>query len=488
LPVGLRCPRKLTVDAKTRRFKRSDILQAALFVKVMNVNSLDGQKFLADTAIVIGAGIGGLTATAALADFFARVIVLERDELPDEPGHRASLPHGRHVHALLGGGLNALEELLRGFSDDIAKVGAVRVESNEVRVERPGFDPFPQRDLRQCLYSLSRPLLESELRRRVSLFPNVTFRSRCRVREILGSASAGCAQGVRFENRDDGEETLAADFVVDATGRGVITLAFLKTLGFPLPVESRIGIDLSYVSATFVIPDDAPSDWKALQLLADPRGSGQGGVIAPIEGGRWMLTVSAMHGGKPPHDYEGFLRYVKQLRTPTMYNAIRNAELVGGIERFAFPENVRRHFERLESFPRGLLPMADAACRFNPKYGQGMSVAAAEALALRRQLALLANQKDWSAQLASAYFQAATPMVDMAWGLASLDFAYPQTRGTRPESLNDSLKFLSVLVRLAARDPEVHKLMNEVQQLMRPSSVYREPALMQQIAAEMASI
>jgi 2-polyprenyl-6-methoxyphenol hydroxylase-like FAD-dependent oxidoreductase len=444
-------------------------------------------KFIADTAVVIGAGIGGLAAAAALAEFFSRVIVLERDELPTKPAHRRSLPHGRHVHALLGGGLMALEELLPGFGNDLAAVGAVRVESNEVRVERPGFDPFPQRDFGQHLYALSRPLIEWELRRRVSLFSNVSFRSQCRAREILGSTTGG-AQGVRFENQDDILESLAADLVVDATGRGAMTLSFLKTFGYPLPAESRIGIDLSYVSATFVVPDDAPSDWKALQLFADPRGSGLGGVIAPIEGGCWMLTVSAMHGGKPPHDHAGFLRYVQQLRTPTMYSAIRNAELVGDIERFAFPANVRRHFERLESFPRGLLPMADAACRFNPKYGQGMSIAAAEALALRRQLALLADQDDALARLSSAYLKAATPMVDMAWGLASLDFAYPQTRGTRPEGLDDALKFLSALIRLAARDPEVHKLMNEVQQLMRPSSVYREPALVRRIAAEMASI
>lgn len=445
-------------------------------------------RFLADTAVVVGAGIGGLTATAALADFFSRVIVLERDELPNKPAHRASLPHGRHVHALLGGGLSALEELLPGFGDDLAAVGAVRVESNDIRVERPGFDPFPQRDFGQHVYGLTRPLFESELRRRTCLFGNVIFRSGCRVREVLGSAAEGSVQGVRFANQDGSVETLAADLVVDATGRGAITLAFLKACGFPLPAETRIGIDLSYVSATFAMPDDAPSDWKALQLFADPRGSGQGGVIAPIEGGSWMVTVSAMHGCKPPDDHEGFLRYIKQLRTPTIYNAIRHAELIGEIERFAFPENVRRHFERLESLPRGLLPMADAACRFNPKYGQGMSVAAAEALALRQQLALLADRDDWSTRLATAYFQAATPMVDMAWGLASLDFAYPQTRGTPPEGLSDSLKFLGALIRLAARDPEVHRVMNEVQQLMRPASVYREPTLMRQIAAEMASI
>jgi 2-polyprenyl-6-methoxyphenol hydroxylase-like FAD-dependent oxidoreductase len=445
-------------------------------------------KSLADTAVVAGAGIGGLAAAAAMTPYFARVIVLERDELPLEPAHRPCLPHGRHVHALLAGGLRALEELLPGFGDDLAAAGAVRLESGlDLRVERPGFDPFPQRDLGAPIYALSRPLIESELRRRVSDFSNVTIRSQCRAREILGSATTGRAEQIRFRNQDDVTETLAADLIVDATGRGALTLALLKSLGYPLPTETRIGIDLSYVSATFVIPKDAPADWKALQLLADPRGTGLGGVIVPIEGGCWQLTLSAMHGGKPPRDPDGFMHQVQRLRTSTIYDAICNAKLVGDIERFAFPESLRRHFERLESFPQGLLPMADAACRFNPKYGQGMSVATAEACALRKQLAVLTDQDGTLARLATLYFGATTPIVDMAWGLASLDFAYPQTRGTRPEGLDTNLKYLGALARLAARDPEIHKLMNEVQHLLRSSGVYREPALMRRIAAEMAA-
>jgi 2-polyprenyl-6-methoxyphenol hydroxylase-like FAD-dependent oxidoreductase len=445
-------------------------------------------QFIGETAVVIGAGIGGLTAAAALAGHFGRVFVLERDELPLQPSHRPSLPHGRHVHALLAGGLRALEELIPGFGEDVVAAGAVCLESGlDLRVERPGFDPFPQRDLSAHIYALSRPLIETVLRRCVSSNPSIIVRSRCRAREILGSPNRGCAEAVRFDSQGDRTETLAADLIVDASGRGMLTLAFLKSIGHPLPTETQIGIDLSYVSATFAIPDDAPTDWKALQLLADPRGNGRGGVIVPIEGARWMLTISAMHGGKPPGDRDSFMSYARDLRTPTIYDAIRNAELTGDIERFAFPASVRRHFERLESFPRGLLPLADAVCRFNPKYGQGMSVAAAEALVLRLQLSRLASDGDGFARLASRYFASITPIIDMAWGLANLDSAYPQTRGTRPERLDESLRFLAALTRLAARDPEIHKLMNEVQHLLRSNEIYREPVLMRRIAAEMAS-
>lgn len=56
-------------------------------------------------AAVIGAGMGGLRAARALADHFERVVVLERDALPDSPSQRPGAPQGRHVHVLLAGGL-----------------------------------------------------------------------------------------------------------------------------------------------------------------------------------------------------------------------------------------------------------------------------------------------------------------------------------------------------------------------------------------------
>src|ERR1700692_4213056 len=116
---------------------------------------------IARQAVVIGAGIAGLAAARALSDHFEQVAVLERDSLSDGPVHRPGTPQSRHPHGLLIGGQRALSELFPGFERDLVEAGAVRVRANiDIRVERPGYDPFPQRDLGLLNYALSRPAIE----------------------------------------------------------------------------------------------------------------------------------------------------------------------------------------------------------------------------------------------------------------------------------------------------------------------------------------
>jgi len=100
---------------------------------------------------------------------------------------------------------------------------------------------------------------------------------------------------------------------------------------------------------------------------------------------------------------------------------------------------------------------------------------------------VLGNQDDPLARLALPFFAAITPVVDAPWGVANLDFVYPKTRGVRPEGFDGTLMFAAALTRLAAREPETHKLMTEVQHFLRSGDAYREPALMQRIKAEMAA-
>ena len=197
------------------------------------------------------------------------------------------------------------------------------------------------------------------------------------------------------------------------------------------------------------------------------------------------MTLGGRRDVKPPGDGHGFLAHTRQLSTPTLYNAIRQARRLSKIVRFGFPASAWRHFERVKKFPRGVLPFGDAICRFNPAYGQGMSVAAQEALLLRR---LLGNGKgDPLAGLAPAFFAEVCRLLETPWMLAAVPgFAFPETQGQRPADLQRSLAFARALNRLGAGDPAVHKQMLEVQHLISPPSVLREPTLVERVQAVMA--
>nr|WP_294518999.1 FAD-dependent monooxygenase [uncultured Rhodopila sp.] len=442
---------------------------------------------IGEQAVVIGAGLAGLTAAAALSDYFARVTVLDRDELPPQAASRSGVPQGKHLHVLLAGGQQALEELFPGFDRDLAAAGAVQLDAGfDTRVEQPGYDPFPQRDFGMSVYAMSRPLLEQVVRGRVQQLRNVSIASHCRARDIA-AAPDGAASGVRCDSTAGGAETLPADLVVDATGLGAATTTFLKARGLALPPETSIGIDMRYTSAVFTLPEAATPGWKGVVTFPDPRIDGRGAVLFPIEGGRWMLALAGAHGDAAPADIDGFMEFARQLRTPTIYDAISRGRIEGDIMRFAFPASVRRHFERLESFPRGLLPIGDAVCRFNPAFGQGMSVAAIEAAILKRLLSRLAGTGDVLAQLATAFFAEIQPVLDTPWGVATADFVYPQTTGDRPPDFEAGLKFQAALTSLAAREPDIHKLLLEVRHLLKPGSALRDPDVARRVQQEMAA-
>jgi len=446
--------------------------------------------YIGKQAIVIGAGMGGLSAARAVSDFFEQVVVLERDTLPTNPIHRMGTPQSQHVHALLTSGLNALRALFPSFEQDLIRAGAVPLKvALDVRLERPGFDPFPQRDLGWLVYSMSRPLLEHTVRRQLHEYPNITVRQRCRAESVSTTADGGRVRAVQCKTRDGTSEVLPADMVIDASGRGSPTLAVLRSLGGPPPEETVIGVDCHYTTALIPIPPTAPTDWKGVFTFPEAPTSTSGALMLPIEGNRWIVGLGGQHGASAPAEWEGFLRFAEQLRTPTVYDAIKHAAPPERLPQFGFPESVWRHFERLPDLPTGLLPLGDSICRFNPIYGQGMSVATHEALALHRLLNSRRVLGDPLVGLSGAFFEEALALIDAPWAIAaSLDFVYPQTRGQRPPDFENTLKFGRALNRIAALDPAVHKLTLEVQHLLKPRSALRTPELVERVQAEMAAM
>jgi 2-polyprenyl-6-methoxyphenol hydroxylase-like FAD-dependent oxidoreductase len=247
------------------------------------------------------------------------------------------VPHSSQLHALLGGGQRALGELFPGFEQDLAVAGAVPLRAGlDLRFQRDGDDPFPQRDLGWPIYAMSRPLTELAMRRRVEQHTNITLRQRCRALEFVASADGAAVVAVRCETIEGIQETLETDLIVDASSRGSATLALLESIGRGSPEETRIGVHIGYVGAIFAIPDDAPSDWKALANHPAAPKSGRGCFLMPVEGNRCMVALSRRRDDWPPADGDEFLAFAREFSTPTLYNAIKHAKRQGGIKRYGF--------------------------------------------------------------------------------------------------------------------------------------------------------
>jgi 2-polyprenyl-6-methoxyphenol hydroxylase-like FAD-dependent oxidoreductase len=425
-------------------------------------------------AVVIGAGMAGLTAAQAISRHFGKVTIIERDVLPAEPAPRSGTPQCQHAHALLAGGLQALQTLFPGFEKDLAEAGAVKIRTGkDIRWERPGFDPFPVRDLGFDIFSMSRPLLEAVTRRRVQQTPNINICVRSRVTGLVASRDAMRVEAVRYDSEDVPDRAVEADLVVEASGRCGLTVKLLEELSLPKPEETEIGMDQAYASTIVERPIDHNAGWLGNIILPSAPASSRGAFLFPIEKQRWLLSIGGNHGDAPPGDRAGFMDFVRSLRTPTIYDAVRDARPVTDIVRYQLPCSIRRHFERLESFPAGLLAIGDALCRFNPVFGQGMSVAAQEAVILDRLL----TEDVPMERLARDFFAAIQDTIATPWGVAVNDFVYPATRGVRPADLAQRLQYGMALTKLAAQDPEVHRLTAEVSQLLRPQAALREPAL-----------
>lgn len=439
-------------------------------------------------AVVVGAGIGGISAAAVLAGHFEQVVVVERDDLARSVGARSGTPQDRHSHGLLSGGLRALGDIFPDIANDLAAAGAVPVNvGREIRYERADVGPLPQRDFGRSILCASRPLIEHVLRRRVEALTNVTMRRARRVTEILPATQHNAAASIRFDSRSGRTETLDAELVVDASGRGALTLGAFDDLGCDRPEVTEIGVDIGYATVVVPIPRNAPRDWKVAVTFPDPPTLARHAVLLPIEGNRWTVTIADHGVGERLQSWDSFLDAARGLTTPTLYNALRHAEPPENIRHYGFPASQWRHFERLPRLPRGVLPIADAFCRFNPIHGQGMSSAAKQAKLLMDVLQQSAMKADPLTAVQTGFLAGIASVLQTPWSMsASADFAFPGTRGVKPENFAEGRQFEAALFRAVIVDPVVHRAVMDVAELLAPDSLFRAPDIQRRIEAASA--
>jgi flavin-dependent dehydrogenase len=417
--------------------------------------------------VVIGASLAGLLAAAGAAEAGRTVLVLERDELPDTPVPRPGVPQGRQPHILLHRGLLAMEQMLPGIRADLVAAGGIGVDTGALALldargwalaDEPGCE----------VVSATRPLVEHVVRQRVSALSGVRLRTGTRVRGVR--RSAGCWQV------DLDGDAVTAPVVVDASGRSSRLPVWLQQLGVrPAPV-SEIDAGLGYASRLYRGGPD-PRELAGVAMVATPDFP-RGGLALPVEGGGWLIGAVGIGDARPPRDAAGFTAFLGRMRDPALADLAASATPVGPVAVHRQTQNRRRNYHLTGRWPEGLVPLGDSFCAFNPVYGQGITVAAREALLLRDSL-LSDRRGDWTDRLLREFaVETALPWA-MATGADSAIIGAPPRRFDPVTGLQTAIGWWAAEVsRLAAHgDRRATRTLNRTIHLMGTPLDLLHPAL-----------
>jgi 2-polyprenyl-6-methoxyphenol hydroxylase-like FAD-dependent oxidoreductase len=422
-------------------------------------------------AVVIGGSIGGLLAGLALAEVCDEVVLVERDELPDAPVPRAGVPQGQHAHGLLAGGLAALEELFPGLGGELEQSGCPTGDNL-----RDAAWVFAGRRLARAEsgvrgMTLARPLLEHVIRRRVTQLPNVKIRAGARVTRLR--YEPGRVTGLRVASARGSDEELTSDLVVDASGRHSQLPEWLKELGLAGPRIEEVALETHYATRTYARRPHHVGGGIALALVSNPRVP-RGGIALALDEHRWIVSQYALSGARPPRDHAGFVAFARTLSSPALAELLEDSEPLSDTRTLRFPSSIRRHYAELREFPSGLLVCADALASFNPTFGQGITVAAKQAVLLRdlcRHVPL--------PELGKAFLEQAAPIIDVAWN-ASVGpaFSYPGVVGRPTLKMRIANAYLPRVIARAHDDALVATALLEVMQFLAPPAKLFAPRMM----------
>ncbi len=435
-------------------------------------------------ALVIGGSMAGLMAARVLGDYFQQVTVVERDRFPAAPEFRQGVPQAHHVHVLLKRGEDIVEQYFPGIEAELEQAGAQAVDfiADYLFFSYGSWKPrFPSNlVLRTC----SRDLLEWTIRRRLMRQPKIRWIEEADVVGLVAADGKTRVTGVQLRHRHPtgtvgNEEKISADLVVDASGRDAHASRWLAALGYRSVPETTVNSFLGYATRWYRRPPDLQADWKALAMQALPPASSRGGVIFPIEGNRWIVTLAGAARDYPPTDEPAFMEFARSLPRPLLYEAIKMAEPLTPIYGYRRTENQLRHYDRMTRFPENFILVGDAVCAFNPVYGQGMSAAAQGVRLLDQILSKHRTKGDFSG-MAHRFQRELAQVNSPLWLLATgEDFRYPTTEGGRRGLLTRLAHLYVERVQLAANENrQVLLTFVEVANLLRPPGALFRPDIL----------
>ncbi len=437
-------------------------------------------------AVVIGGSIAGMSTARVLSEYCDRVIVIDRDTYPTGPQDRSGVPQSRHVHALLARGRRELERLFPGFDRIMVERGAHEVDFGmDFATLRPGGWAPRQSDGIQLLFA-SRTLIESVVRELCRKKTNIEFVERTTVTSLSASKNGHSrVTGVQLSSQDaDVPATLDADLVVDASGRNSKSPEWLQELGLKVPEETIVNSYTGYSSRWFALPDASrwPREWwwKGIWIDIAVPDHLTAGVLFPVEGNRYIVTLAGVSKNYPPTEEDAFMQAVGALRTPILAETLRLAEPLSPVYSYRTMANRFRHYERWNERLDGFVALGDSTCAFNPVYGQGMTTGLLSALLLGE---CVKKQGIASSELSQTFFREQARMQQDPWTLATgADFRFPATEGVRSKGAGIIDPYMRTLFTLSDSDVVLQQRVGEVINMLRAPTALFAPGVIGRVA------
>jgi flavin-dependent dehydrogenase len=419
------------------------------------------ERRAAADAVVLGAGIGGLLAAAALRHAGLTVLVLERDRLPQAPRLRPGVPHARQLHNLLGRGQLHIEELLPGFHSRLHDAGAVAAEvSSQTHVYELGV-MMPERPLGLHIWSALAPVIEHTVRD-LAAGAGVTVQDCTRVLQLRVS-DAHQVTGVQV-SQDGHVYDIEADVVVDAMGAMSPAATWLARLGCQPPAVEAHQTRQWYCSLITERPPSCrkkPDYWLVFPTFPN----GRGGLVSPVGDDKWCISLSGVAPDRAPRNAEEFTAFAGLLEISLISDLLREARPLGRPHLFGKPVATWRRYDRSPEPVAGFLPVGDAVASLSPLVGQGISVAAWQSAHLAR---VLGSSRDL-AETTVAYLTHAATATASAWALLTLFDPPPGSHTPRLDR-----EHWNTVAQTVAADADAHGRYVRMWHLLEPVSVLDE--------------
>ncbi len=415
-------------------------------------------------AVVLGASIGGMLASRVLSKHFDEVVLVERDLLPDGPVFRKGVSQAHHAHLIYTKGFGIIEDYFPETRRLLEEANTTFTDFGRVRwMQYRKWKATGDLDAPTAIFL--RYYLDWAILKQLREVPNLTIMDGAKA---LGLVIAdNVVTGARIE-REGQEEVIEADLVIDATGKNSDAQKWLKEYGYGDVKVDVLDVGVKYTSRIYEYPEGV--EIPNIIISPDLPHGKRYVLLLNVNTGLLVTLTGIMHDHPGATD-DTFLDFAKNMDDPCVYEFMRRLKPKTPIASYGYPRTRRMRYDKFK-LPAGFLPFSDSYTSFNPIYGQGMTIAAIEALELDRYLS---KSKKFNAK---KFYKRVEPYVSFAWGLSYTDMLrLPEAKGKRTLGTK-FMNWYIKRVQLASTNPKVYRKFLQAMMMTKPPSILFNPVFM----------